>query len=103
MTSPSALREAELVTHFMAARKKRLPKEPLVVRSCTLTPSLDKTVKQVAQEASDALGWTISTSAAVRSILRYVEQQPASWALSYIFPLIEKELSTGVIWGSKKK
>jgi len=88
----------------MAARKKRLPKEPLVVRSCTLTPSLDKaTVKQVAQEAGDALGWTISTSALVRSILHYVEQQPASWALSYVFPLIEKELSAGVIWGSKKK
>ena len=87
----------------MASRKTKGKKEPLVVRSFTLTPTLDKTVKQFAQEASDTLGWTISTSAGIRALVRYAEHQGDGWAMSELFPFIEQELNAGVIWGSRKK
>jgi inactivated superfamily I helicase len=87
----------------MASRKTKQRKEPLVVRSFTLTPTLDQMLQRLSQEASDHTGWTVSTSAIVRALLRYVEQQPDTWALSYLFPLVEQELNAGVIWGSKKK
>jgi hypothetical protein len=87
----------------MASRKTKGKKEPLVVRSFTLTPTLDKTVKQFAQEASDTLGWTISTSAVIRALVRYAEHQGDGWVRSELFPLVEQELNAGVIWGSRKK
>ena len=77
-------------------------KSPLVVRSFTLTPTLDQTLQRLSQDASDFTGWTVSSSAVVRALLRYVEQQPDTWALSYLFPLNERELDAGVIWGSRK-
>src|SRR2546422_7906668 len=94
----SVPRRPELITRFMARAKPKPKKEPLVVRSFTLTPAMDKTLQCLSQDASDHTGWTVSTSAVVRSILRYVEQQPASWALSYLFPLVEREIQTGVVW-----
>src|ERR671924_131761 len=87
----------------MAARKTKRKKEPFLIRSFSLTPAMDKRLQRLSQEASDFTVWTVSTSAIVRALLRYVEQQPPTWALSYLFPLIEKELSSGVVWGSKKK
>jgi hypothetical protein len=39
----------------------------------------------------------------LRALLRYAAQQPASWGPTALFPLVEREIATGVAWGSKKK
>src|SRR5262245_61050477 len=96
-------RICELLTHRMVARKSKCKKEPLVVRSFTITPSLDTTLQRLSHEAPDFTGWTVSTSAMIRVLLRHVEQQPSLRARSSLFPLIEQELSSGVVWRSKKK
>jgi len=87
----------------MANGKTRQKKEPILIRSFSLTPALDKTLQRLSQEGSDFTGWSISSSAVVRALLRYVEQQPASWASSVLFPLIGREIARGTVWGSKKK
>jgi hypothetical protein len=87
----------------MASRKTKGKKEPLVVRSFTLTPTLDKTLKRISQDVTDYTGWTVSTSALIRALVRYAEHQGDGWAMSELFPFIEQELNAGVIWGSRKK
>jgi hypothetical protein len=80
------------------------PQKPfLVVRSHTLTREADILLQQLNQEASDALGWTVGSSAVIRALLRYVAQQPTAWASATLHPLIEKEIARGIFWGSKKK
>jgi hypothetical protein len=86
----------------MAHAKPKRKKEPLVVRSHTVTAAMEETLRRLAQEASDFTGWRISTSAVVRALVRYVERQPSLWAREQLFPLIENELSSGVKWGGKK-
>jgi hypothetical protein len=86
------------------AAKKSAPQKPfLVARTHTLTREADILLQQLSQEASDALGWTVGSSAIVRALLRYVAQQPTSWAPTTLHPLIEKEIDAGIVWGSKKK
>ena len=86
------------------ARSKTAPKKQLlIVRSHTLSHEANTILQQLSQNASDALGWTVSGSAVVRALLRYVEQQPAPWASATLHPLIEQEIASGRIWGSKKK
>jgi len=86
------------------ARAKRSPKkQPLFPRTHTLSRDADRLLQRLSQDASDALGWTVSSSAAVRALLRYVEQQPDTWARSYLYPLIEEEIDRGTVWGSKKR
>ena len=87
----------------MARPKKNPPKLPLQIHSITLTAHDAETLQQLSQEASDALGWTISSSAIVRALLRHVEQQPPAWSSSTLHPLIEQEIAGGTLWGSKKK
>jgi len=85
------------------ARAKTTPKrQPLVIRSLTLTHDADETVQRLSKNASDYLGWTVSSSAIVRALLRYVAQHPASWALSHLFPFVEREIASGIVWGKKK-
>lgn len=86
----------------MARAKKVLKKPPLLVRSLTLTPELEVLLQSLGQDASDALGWTVSMSAVMRGLLRYVEQQPQSWVREQVFPLIDQEIATGRVWGKKK-
>jgi len=87
----------------MARPKKIPPKQPLQIHSITLTTHDTETLQQLSQEASDTLGWTISSSAIVRALLRHVEQQPPAWSSSALHPLIEQEIAGGMVWGSKKK
>jgi len=87
----------------MAPPPKKPQKPFLVARSHTLTREADILLQQLSQEASDALGWTVGSSAVIRALLRYVAQQPSSWASATLHPLIEKEIANGVFWGSKKK
>jgi hypothetical protein len=88
---------------LMARLPQKPPKPFLVVRSHTLTREADILLQQLAQEASDALGWTVGSSAVIRALLRYVAQQPTAWASATLHPLIEQEIASGLLWGSKKK
>jgi hypothetical protein len=86
------------------AHPPKQPQKPfLVARSHTLTREADILLQQLSQEASDALGWTVGSSAILRALLRYVAQQPSSWAAATLHPLIEQEIASGLLWGSKKK
>ena len=79
------------------------PQKPVfVIRSLALTRETDETVQRLSGDASDSLGWTVSSSAMVRALLRYVAQQPPSWALSHLFPLVEREIASGLVWGKKR-
>jgi hypothetical protein len=75
----------------MARPQKPTPKQPLITRSITLTTEANETLHQLSQEASDALGWTVGSSAVLRALLQYVGQQPPSWVSATLHPLIEKE------------
>jgi hypothetical protein len=84
-------------------RKKTLSTEPLKVCSLKVTPTAEQFLHRLTQDASDALGWTVSNSAIFRALLSYVEQQPRSWVTTEILPHIEQEIARGRVWGSKKK
>jgi hypothetical protein len=89
----------------MATRKpkRKRPEPPNVIRTHSLTPADVSTLERLGGEASDALGWTVSSSAVVRALVRHAEKQPASWEREELFPLVEKEIQSGVVWGSKKQ
>jgi hypothetical protein len=90
------------LTH-MARTKKTPLAEPLKVCTVKLTPAAERTLQQVSQDASDNLGWTVSNSATIRAVLRYIEDQPPTWAAAALHPLIEQEIAQGRVWGSKKQ
>src|SRR6267143_2115985 len=93
------------LTH-MARSKQTPPKKPLeVLRVCTvkLTPAMEQTLRHVSQDASDALGWTVTSSAVMRALLLYIAQRPVGWRQETLFPLIEQEITQGRVWGSKKR
>ena len=88
------------------ARKKSSSKRPqhnLTIRSLTMTPAADNTLQALSQEASDRLGWVVSNSAVARALLLYAKQQGPRWAHEALFPFIERELESGVVWGNRKK
>jgi hypothetical protein len=86
----------------MIPRKKTLPKEPILVRSHTLTPSTEVILKRLSQTATDVIGRGVSSSAVVRALALYAGQQSPIWLQDTLFPLIERELSSGILWGRKK-
>jgi hypothetical protein len=89
---------------IIMARPKKTPfKEPLKVVSVKLTPAAEYLLRQLSQDASDALGWTVSSSALVRALLHYVAQQPPAWAATALHPLVEQEIAGGRVWGKKKR
>jgi hypothetical protein len=67
------------------------------------TPTAEQFFHRLSQEASSALGRTVSNSAMFRALLSYIEQQPRSWTSTQLYPLIEQEIARGRVWGSKKK
>jgi len=87
----------------MAHAKPTPKKHPLFPHTFTLSQDADHLLQQLSQEASDALGWTVGSSAVIRALLRYVEQQPPTWASATLHPLIEREIASGLLWGTKKK
>jgi hypothetical protein len=87
-------------------RKKLPPKRTrheFTIRSLTLTPVADEVLHQLGEEASDELGWKVSGSAVARALLLHAKQQGPEWARVMLFPLIERELESGVVWGNRKK
>lgn len=53
--------------------------------------------QSVSGEASDYIGRKVSGSAMVRALLRYAEKQEYQWVLAQLCPMVEEELSQGVI------
>jgi len=87
----------------MARAKPTPKKQPLFPHTFTLGRNDDRLLHQLNQDASDALGWTVGSSAVLRALLQHVAQQPSSWISTTLHPLIEKEITSGLFWGSKKK
>jgi hypothetical protein len=75
----------------------------LKVVTLKLTPTGEQVLQRLGQDASDTLGWTVSSSAMLRALLAYVEQQPPSWVSSALYPFVEQEITQGRVWGSKKR
>jgi hypothetical protein len=86
----------------MAIRKSATSKEPLHISSLALTPSTEITLKRISRDATDVVGRTVSDSAVVRALLRYVAQQPLPWVREHVYPHLEAEMSAGVLWGKKR-
>lgn len=86
----------------MATRRSTTPKESLHVSSLALTPSTETTLKRISQDATDVVGRTVSDSAMVRALLRYIEQQPLPWVREQVYPYLEVEMNAGILWGRKK-
>jgi hypothetical protein len=90
----------------MTQTKKTPPKRTrrdFIARSLTLTPVAETALRQIRQDASDSLGWTVGSSAVVRALLQYAAHHGTSWAQGSLFPLIEREIKGGLFWGSRKK
>ena len=86
------------------ARSKPTPKkQPLFPRTHTLSRESDQLLQQLSRDASDALGWTVGSSAVIRALLQYVAQQSPAWASTSLHPLIEREIAGGLLWGSREK
>lgn len=89
----------------MATRKPKQKKPahpPFLIRTLSITARDAQILDRIAQDASDALGWTISGSAVVRAFLRYAEGKDRHWEQQHLFPFLEEEIQTGRVWGKKK-
>jgi hypothetical protein len=64
---------------------------------------MERFLQRWSQDATDALGWTVSSSALLRALLQYASRQPASWVPANLFPIIEQEIAAGVRWGGSEK
>lgn len=85
-----------------AKTKQKKEKPKIHVQSMALTPETEKTLQRLSGEASDYIGRKVSGSAMVRALLRYAEKQEYQWVLTQLCPMVEEELSLGVVWGKKK-
>ena len=76
-------------------------KPEFLIHSVSLTPDVVDALRRLSNEASDFLGWPVSSSAIIRALVRQVGQHgpPAADAL---FLQVEKELKAGVKWGKQK-
>jgi hypothetical protein len=88
---------------IMTRKKQAAPKEPLKVCTVKLSAAAGQTLQALGQDASDVLGWTVTSSAVIRALIRYAEKQTPAWAASELHPLIEEEIAMGRVWGSKKR
>jgi hypothetical protein len=87
----------------MAHPKSAPKKQPLFPHTFTLSQDADHLLQRLSQDASDALGWTVGSSAVLQALLQYIAQQPPTWASTALHPLIEREIASGTFWGTKKK
>jgi hypothetical protein len=87
----------------MAPPKKSPSTEPLKVHTVKLTPAVAEILQRLSQDASDALGWTVSSSAMIRALIRQAGKQPTEWVIAELYLLIEEEIARGRVWGSKKR
>lgn len=83
----------------MAVRKKK--REKIAIHSLSLTEDTAAILSRVVQDAKDYTGRTVSGSSVVRALLRYTALQGYEWEKAELFPLIETELTTGLVWGKE--
>ena len=84
------------------ATKKTTVQKPTTIRAFSLmTANLD-TLDVFAQDASDLLGWRVSSSAIVRALIRHADRRGAAWLRENILPLLEDEIAGCTVWGTKK-
>ena len=93
----------ELTTHQITDTKAELKKQPFVIRSVALTAENEETLEHLKQDATDAIGRPISSSALLRAFVRFFAQQPPIWTAKQLHPLIEEEIEQGRLWGTKGK
>lgn len=84
------------------ARKKPTPKHEILVRSLAHTTDTEAITRSLSQDATDTIGRAVSNSAVIRALLHYADTQGTNWTQQTIFPLIENELQSGMIWGKRK-
>ena len=82
-------------------KKPQKPQPRFLIRSHPLTPEMNAILQRLSQDASDYIGWTVSSSAIVRALIRYAEHQGQAWARETLFPLVEGEIKEGFVWGKK--
>jgi len=93
----------ELLTHRITNTKTNPHKQPFVIHSHALTAANEQTLSEVKQDATDALGQTISSSAVVRACLCFLAKQPSGWIAKELHPLIEEEIAQGRLWGTTRR
>lgn len=81
-------------------QKKKKPEIHLT--GVALTPAEVKVVQRLSQEATDIIGRTISVSAVLRALVRWVQSQEPKFTREQIVPIIEEELAL-LRWGRKKE
>jgi hypothetical protein len=82
----------------------RHAKSDLSIHTFTLAPDVMKTLQRLSRDASDFVGWPISSSAIVRALVRQVNQQADQYGPAFVerlFLQVEKELKAGVKWGKQ--
>lgn len=95
--------QKSLLTQHSTDQKSIHKKQPYSIRSYAIAEENEHTLQQLKQEATDAIGRPISSSALLRALLHYLSQQSPSWTAEQLHPLIEKEIEAGRVWGTKVK
>lgn len=72
------------------------------VHTITLARQDETVLERLSGDASDFVGRKVSGSAILRSLVRYAAAQGEQWAREHVFSLVEREMSSGTVWGSKK-
>jgi hypothetical protein len=89
------------------ASKKPTNQKPTATSMGKITVVLTKDnvdlLKALAQEASSQGGRTISGSAILRALVRYAAKQGRAWQREHIFPVLEEEIASGTIRGTKTR
>jgi hypothetical protein len=83
-------------------KPKNLDVFKLVRCSLMIMPETDAALKRLGRDASDYIGWTVSSSAIVRALVRYTELQLPRWARPQLFPLVEREIASGTVGGGRE-
>jgi DNA-binding NarL/FixJ family response regulator len=86
----------------MAKVKPQGKKETFSISSLSLTSEDEKTLDVLRQEATDYLGRTVSRSAIVRALLRVAAKHGYQWVIAEVYPFVEAEISSSIVWGKKK-
>jgi hypothetical protein len=86
----------------MALRKPHQKKDPVFIHSYSLTSAVERALRRMSQEATDSIGREVSQSAIVRALVLFADRQPPPWLREQLLPLVEEEITGGILWGRKK-
>ena len=86
----------------MAIHKSQPKKEPVFIHSHSLTAAVERALRRMSQEATDSIGREVSSSAIFRALVLYTDRQPPTWLREQLLPLVEEEITGGIVWGKRK-